>query len=299
MEHEGNIWVVGGDRRQASLAWLLAQEGHTVHTYALELGRPPALNLIPETGLEGIHRADCIILPMTVSKGGGRLNTPLAEGDYPLTEVLDRLRPSQFLCGGRVDDESRTMARERGLSIQDYFDREELAVANAVPTAEGAVQIALEELPITIHGSRVLVIGFGRVGRLTAQRFGALGARVTVAARKYEQLAWARAMGFEGEPLGRMAGWLCAYDLVVNTVPAPVLGRAELEDLGEDCLILDLASQPGGVDRAAAEKLRRRVIHALALPGKVAPVTAGAAIRDAIYHMILESQGVTPERKPQ
>lgn len=297
MEHEGNIWVVGGDRRQACLAWLLAQEGHTVHTYALTLDQPSDRNRIQETQLDGIYRADCVILPMTVCRGQGLLNTPLAAGDYALAEVLDRLRPSQFLCGGRVDDESQSMARERGLLIRDYFDREELAVANAVPTAEGAVQIALEELPITIHGSRVLVIGFGRVGRLTAQRFGALGARVTVAARKYDQLAWGRAMGFEGEPLGRMAGWLCAYDLVVNTVPAPVLGRAELEDIREDCLILDLASQPGGVDRAAAEKLGRRVIHALALPGKVAPVTAGAAIRDAIYHMMLESQGVTPERK--
>ena len=83
---------------------------------------------------------------------------------------------------------------------------------------------------------------------------------------------------------------------MVNTVPAPVLGRAELENLGKDCLVLDLASQPGGVDREAAEKLGRRVIHALALPGKVAPVTAGAAIRDAIYHMLEEYQGKRPER---
>jgi dipicolinate synthase subunit A len=187
-----------------------------------------------------------------------------------------------------VDPETEELARERGLIIHDYFAREELAVANAVPTAEGAVQLAMEHLPITIHGSKVLVIGFGRVGRLTAQRFQALGARVSVAARKYEQLAWAQAMGFGGEHLAHLKGWLCGYDLIVNTVPTQVLGREELEDLNPSCLVLDLASKPGGVDLGAAGELGLTVVWALALPGKVAPVTAGAAIRDTIYNMLRE-----------
>lgn len=160
--------------------------------------------------------------------------------------------------------------------------------ANALPTAEGAIQLAMEHLPITIHGARVLIIGFGRVGRITAQRFAALGARVTVAARKYEQLAWAQAMGFGGQQLEHLVGWLCGYDLVVNTVPALVLGRGELEDLKPDCLILDLASKPGGVDLSAAGDLGLTVVWALSLPGKVAPVTAGAAIKSTIYNMLRE-----------
>ena len=187
-----------------------------------------------------------------------------------------------------MDPDTRALAQARGLTIHDYFAREELAVANAVPTAEGAVQLAMEHLPITIHGSRVLVLGFGRVGRITAQRFAALGARVSVAARKYDQLAWAQAMGFDPQPLSHLAGWLCGYDLVVNTIPAPVLTRRELEDLKPDCLILDLASKPGGVDQTAAGELGLAVIWALALPGKVAPVTAGAAIQTAIYNMLQE-----------
>ena len=169
-----------------------------------------------------------------------------------------------------------------------FRSREELAISNAVPTAEGAVQLAMEHLPITIHGAKVLIIGFGRVGRLTAQRFQAMGARVSVAARKYDQLAWAQAMGFGGEHLSNLKGWLCGYDLIVNTVPAQVLGREELEDIKPDCLILDLASKPGGVDLGAAGALGLTVIWALSLPGKVAPVTAGAAIRDTIYNMLRE-----------
>ena len=286
MKHELNIWVVGGDMRQAKLAQLLALDGHTVHTYALEQDR--STGPLPEENLSQAEKADCVVLPLLVSTEGGLLNAPLSQTDHPLSDVLDALRPSQFICGGRLDSEILALAAHRGLTIRDYFAREELAVANAVPTAEGAVQLAMEHLPITIHGSRVLVLGFGRVGRITAQRFAVLGARVSVAARKYDQLAWAQAMGFDPQPLSHLAGWLCGYDLVVNTIPAPVLTRRELEDLKPDCLILDLASKPGGVDQTAAGELGLAVIWALALPGKVAPVTAGAAIQTAIYNMLQE-----------
>ena len=285
MKHELNIWVVGGDLRQAKLAQLLAEDGHTVHTYALGESQEPVPGLTAEITLRRIEKADCVILPLTVTAGNGLLNAPLSI----LAPILDQLAPRQFLCGGRIDQAVSAMAKERGLTIYDYFAREELAVANAVPTAEGAVQLAMEHLPITIHGSKVLVIGFGRVGRLTAQRFQALGARVSVAARRYDQLAWAKAMGLGGEHLAHLKGWLCGYDLIVNTVPAQVLGREELEDLKPDCLILDLASKPGGADLGAAGELGLTVIWALSLPGKVAPVTAGAAIRDTIYNMLREA----------
>ena len=286
MEHELNFWVAGGDLRQAQLARLLAEDGHTVHTWALEEAPLPGLDHRAE--LEGIGRADCVVLPLPVSAGAGLLNAPLSAREHPLEGLLDRLSPRQVLCGGRVDPDCAALAEARGLTVRDYFAREELAVANAVPTAEGALQLAMEHLPITIHRSRVLILGFGRVGRAAGQRFAALGARVTVAARRYDQLAWAQAMGLEGELLDQPAGWQCNYDLVVNTIPARVLGREELAALRPDCLILDLASKPGGVDLAAAGELGLTVIWALSLPGKVAPVSAGRAIQQAIYHLLHE-----------
>ena len=287
MKHELNIWGVGGDQRQARLAQLLSQDGHTVYTYALDLVQDLS-GPIPQSSPLSISLADCVILPLPVSQTAGLLNAPLSAGDHPLEDILDRLSPGQFLCGGRVDPQVQALAQARGLTLRDYFAREELAVANAVPTAEGALQLAMEHLPITIHGARVLVIGFGRVGRLTAQRFQALGARVSVAARKYDQLAWAQAMGLGAEHLSQLKDCLCGCDLILNTVPVQLLGREELEETREDCLILDLASKPGGVDLGAAGELGRTVIWCLSLPGKVAPVTAGAAIKTTIYNMLHE-----------
>ena len=150
------------------------------------------------------------------------------------------------------------------------------------------MQIAMEELPITLHRARVLVLGFGRLGRLAAHRFAALGAKVSVAARKWADLAWAEAYGYGAERIDQLGGWLCAYDLVINTVPGRVLGAGYLADLKPGCLVVDLASKPGGVDLEAASQMGVRVIWALSLPGKVAPVTAGRAIRDTIYHILHE-----------
>ena len=245
MREQLNFWVIGGDMRQVRLAGLLAADGHSVHTFALEQGER-AEHVKEEAVLREAALADCVILPLPVEGETGTLNAPLSAGRYSLAQVLDSLRSGQMICGGRVSREAAALAEERGLVLRDYFRREELAVANAVPTAEGAIQIAMEELPITIHGARVLVIGYGRVGRMTAQRFHALGAKVSVSARKYADLAWAESQGLGVEQTGRLLGWLCGYDLVINTVPARVLGEAELGDLKPGCLVIDLASKPGG-----------------------------------------------------
>ena len=135
MKHELNIWVVGGDLRQEKLAQLLAEDGHTVHTYALGQPQQAVPGLSAESALRHIDRADCVILPLTVSAGNGLLNAPLSPSEHPLPPILDQLSPRQFLCGGRVDRETEELARVRGLTIHDYFAREELAVLNAIPVA--------------------------------------------------------------------------------------------------------------------------------------------------------------------
>ena len=283
-----NIWVVGGDQRQASMAALMAEDGHTVHTFALDRLAEPIPEVRAEDRLDGAALADCVVLPLPAAGEGGLLNAPLSAADHPLDAVLDALRPGQAICAGRVTAGLRAMAEARGLALHDYFAREELAVANAIPTAEGAIQIAMEELPITLHGARVLVIGYGRLGRLLTHRLAALGARVSAAARAWADLAWIEALGYGVEHTGQLKGWLCAYDLVINTVPAPVLDREALADLKPGCLVLDLASKPGGVDLDGARALGVRAIWALSLPGRVAPVTAGRSVKNTVYNILHE-----------
>ncbi len=146
----------------------------------------------------------------------------------------------------------------------------------------------MEELPITLHGARVLVVGYGRLGKVLARQLRGLGATVNVAARSCADLAWAQVWSYGVERSDQLSGWLCAYDLVINTVPAPLLGREELSDLKPGCLVIDLASKPGGVDFSAAAELGVKAIWALSLPGKTAPVTAALAIKATIYNILAE-----------
>ena len=162
--------------------------------------------------------------------------------------------------------------------------------AATLPTAEGAVQLAMEELSVTLHGARVMILGFGRVGKLTAHRLAALGARVTVAARDYGDLARAAAYGYGGVRLDGLDHELGGCALVINTIPAPVLDGRRLAWAEPDVFLLDLASAPGGIDLEAARRRGLRAVRAPGLPGRTAPVTAAEAIRDAVYHILREQE---------
>lgn len=276
-----NIWVVGGDERQAVLAGLLADDGHRVHVVGMER------RLRGESSLDGIDRADCVIFPLPAVNGRGEVNTPLSDGTLMAGDVLTRLRPGQTVLAGKATAWLCGAAEACGLTLLDYFEREELALLNAIPTAEGAIRIAMELLPITLRGASVLILGFGRVGQALAPRMHALGAEVTVAVRRAEQRALAAMMNLTAEHTEGLKEHLHLYDLVINTVPAQVLGVEELAAMKERAAVLDLASMPGGVDDESAAALGVKVVHALGLPGKEAPLTAGRYLRDTVYHLMM------------
>ena len=133
--------VIGGDRRQAELARLLRLDGSTVYTYGL--GRWKATEEVP---LDQAVSADIIILPLPLCKGDGVLNCE--EGAVPTIELFRRLRPRQRILAGQVRPAQQREAEACGLRLEDYFLREELTVANAAATAEGAIQTAMEQLDL-------------------------------------------------------------------------------------------------------------------------------------------------------
>lgn len=278
-----HIWVVGGDQRQRRLAKLLRDDGHRVHTFGLDLEQ--------QGGLEGLSQVHCVILPLPAEKPEGEVYTPLWEGRLTVEQVLEAMTPGQLLCGGLLGPGLTQKAQARNIRAVDYYAREELILLNAIPTAEGAIQLAMERMPTTIHNSRIWILGFGRVGQALALRLHALGAEVCILARSPAQRALAESLGLEAEPLRGMREWLHCPHLVINTVPAPLMGVEELSALREGAWVMDLASEPGGVDRRAADTLGVPVVWARGLPGQVAPHTAAAYLKDTVYH-IMEELGV-------
>ncbi len=278
--------VIGGDMRQARLAEMLACDGHRVA--AALMGDAVHKPCVVCDWRESEDMARYIILPLPASSGDGALNCPMVEERVEIRDIIERVRPDQTVLAGRIDAATRHMAETEGIRLIDYFEREELAVTNAAATVEGAIQILMEELPVTLLGSRILVIGFGRIGKLLSLRLRALGADVTVSARNFSDFAWIDALGLRHIDTRKLAGMLRGYGAIVNTVPSRILGEELLRQIDSECLCLDLASKPGGIDFSAASNQGLRAVWALSLPGKVAPITSGMAIKNAIYNIISE-----------
>ena len=159
---------------------------------------------------------------------------------------------------------------------------------NSIPTAEGALQIAMEETKKTIHGSKCCVLGFGRVAITLARILKAIGADVTVVARNEAQLARAYEMGCKKATYYELKDILNDTDIIFNTVPKMVLDRDVLKHANLDILIIDLAAQPGGTDFEAANTFGLKAILAPGLPGKVAPIFAGRILADIIPRLIIK-----------
>ncbi len=278
--------VIGGDLRSAYLAGSLAADGCRVITSGFDGAELPACVTACTNPTQAITLADCVILPLPVSTDGVNVNAPFSRVPIPLETVVQAVREDQLLLGGQIGESLRRDLSLRGLTAADYFCREELAVLNAVPTAEGAIQLAMEELPVTLAGARCLITGYGRIGRVLARLLTALDARVTVAARRCSDRAWAQAQGCTAEELSALSNG--TYDVIFNTVPYKLFTREVLERLDKSTLLIDLASRPGGVDFNAAAALRLKTIWALSLPGRVAPKSAGAIIKQTVMNMIKE-----------
>lgn len=251
--------VLGADARQRAAADHLRRQGWQV------------------VGRERLNAADVILLPM-----------PLSGESEELVRLLAGAKPGAQAFGGRVGPAARQAAAQAGIPLRDYLEREELAVLNAVPTAEGCIALLLQNRTRTLWNSPVLVLGYGRCGAALAVRLAALGAKVTVAARSPGQRAQAESQALTACGLEGLAQLLPGFETVVNTIPAPVLDRRTLAALAAGSLVIDLASLPGGVDLEAAEALGVRAIRALSLPARCAPVTAGEFVADTVLAMLRE-----------
>ena len=266
------IAVIGGDGRQAILAELLAEDGFAVCTVGL--GSPW------EVPLETAVRAEAVILPLPLGDGVGGVTTETLFG---------MLRSGTPVLAGQVKPAQRQAAEARGIRLVDYFLREELTVANAAATAEAALRVAMEHTDRTLLGTEVLVLGFGRIGKLLAFRLHGLGGRVTATARKPEDLAWIEAFGWRAEKTDDALRDLGRFPVIFNTIPSTIINKEMLRGAGSP-LVVDLASV-SGVEAKAAEVLGERYIWARGLPGKLVPRTAAMAIRRAVHAVLREWEG--------
>lgn len=285
------VALIGGDERQLRLAAHLARR-FECSVYALPGEIGDAVRCADWK--DALSGADAVLLPLPATRDGETVCAPLFRGGIPtLRGLIGALPQGTLVCGGMLPEDFCREASEAGLRLRDYGKSEVFLTRNAVPTAEGALEILLGALDVTVAGSAMLVVGYGRVGQATARLLAAVGARVTVAARSSAALALAASVGCDILDLKResVEAELArrAFTAVINTVPAPIFDSGRLAALPEGTPLVELASIPCA-NAGEAKTAGIRYIPALSLPGKTAPQTAAAILAETVDTILEEEK---------
>jgi dipicolinate synthase subunit A len=282
---ENTFLILGGDERSLYLGEYLEKKKFVVCYYAFS-----DTNCFASLS-EAINEAKFIILPLPFTKDRLTLNAPLFEEKVEIKDILTLITSKHTVFGGQLPESFKESLREKDVIYHDYFLLQELAIYNAIPTAEGVVEILIKNLPITVHSMKCAVLGYGKVGKVLADTLKNLGADVTIFARKEKDFADAFTKLYKTATFNDLKEKEFKFDALINTVPEKVLSHEEMKNLNQECLFIEIASSPFGIDFQAAKEYAFDVIKANSLPGKVAPKTAGEIIGRSILP-ILEKQGV-------
>ncbi|PKM41738.1 MAG: dipicolinic acid synthetase subunit A [Firmicutes bacterium HGW-Firmicutes-8] len=281
------IAVLGGDDRQLVLIPELVRLGADIKVAGIsKLAGDKDVQCFYQVE-EAVRDARFVILPMAGIDEKGFIGC--VYGVQPLlldNEKMLSLRDDCVIITGVARPLLKELVAQRRLKLVELNKIDELAVLNSIPSAEGAIQMAMEATDCTIHGSNSIVLGLGRCGLTLARMLAGMGAKVSVAARKPKDLARIREMGMEPLTFEQLPGYVGKADIVFNTVPQLVLGRKLLEQANPGVYICDIASAPGGVDFEAAGELGIKADLAPSLPGRVAPRTAGLILAKVIPDII-------------
>ncbi len=278
--------IIGGDKRQLYLARSLEDDGYKVFICGFEL-LSETRGLLEEPLIGIFKKCDNIILPLPCSKDGITISAPYSSKDIIADWEFVKNLEGKTVYGGFIDKLVKEQPLWKKVNIKDYYLREELAISSALATAEGAISLAVTEHAGILCGSKCLVTGYGRIGKILTKCLLALGAKVTVTARKNSDLSMIKSMGAEAKRYSEIKK---EYDIIFNTVPELVIDKNILARQSTDTVIIELASLPGGIDRKCADINQIKIVDAQSLPGKFAPKASGVFIKETIYNMIDEIQ---------
>lgn len=276
--------VIGGDLRMAWLAQLLADDGYIVKLFGHEENEFPfSCEIIHCSDIEiALANCDACLLGLPCSRDKKTVFAPFSSQTIHLSEIVSFLTPDQFLFGGMLPD------IDTGITMIDYSTDESFILYNTVPTAEGALQLLMEHSPDTVFGSKIAIVGFGRVAQQTACLLCAAGAHITVFARSKDARTKAETSGFDSGDIPDIIQNHHQYDAVLNTVPHILFSSDSLQKASNHTCFMELASAPGGFDMDAIRHYQLTYIPAVGLPGKVAPRTAAKYIKNTILNRLEE-----------
>lgn len=284
------IAVIGGDARQLEIIRKLTERDAKLSLVGFEQLNQNFPGATKEK-IDEVHfpEIDAIILPVPGTNLEGQVDTIFSSEEIYLREEMLKKTPEHCkIYSGISNAYLDTMTKKSGRSLIQLFERDDVAIYNSIPTVEGTLMMAIQHTDFTIHGSKVMVLGLGRVGMSVARAFSALGAKVRVGARKSEHLARITEMALEPFHIDQLEDYVDDIDICINTVPHMIVTASVIAKMPSHTLIIDLASKPGGTDFRYAEKRGIKALLAPGLPGIVAPKTAGQILANVLAKVLKE-----------
>jgi len=272
------------DMRQVYLAEILTKRGN--HVRCLDIRNQGAIKEQLVKLKVFLNEADILILPIPVTKGIDKED---------LNEILNKnVKNETLVMGGCFLPEQQRILMERGIRYLDFMEDKVVTEENAIATAEGAIAELIRNCPYNIEGSKIIVTGYGCCGKAIAKKLGALGARVTVLARRSEVRKLAKQDGFYAADFAFGPEEAMGAVMLVNTVPAPVVTKLMIRELPRDAYILDIASNPGGTDFSCAKESGISADLVLGIPGRFSPKASAYILARAMERFTLvDSDGRT------
>lgn len=262
-----SISVIGGDKRNEILANLLEKDGEQVYNYGLISNK---FNLE-----ECIEKSDIIISSIPFSFDMEYIYMPLSNQKVRIDSFVE-LTKCKKIVAGKIASQVVKKLELNNNQVIDIMENEELAIMNSIPTAEGVVKILIDNTDITIHNSKIAILGFGRIGKTISKVLYGMGAKIFSFDINKKEVANINLCGYN---VIENIYSLNDMDIIVNTIPKEVINEEVLKSINKNTIILDVSSKPGGVDFKYAKENNYKVIHALGLPGKIAPYTSAIYIK--------------------
>ena len=266
-----DIALIGGDARTAYMEMYFKKSGYSAICYGTEKidGDDHVVNYAKSLK-EAVEQARVVVGGIPLFKGG-LLNVKQKIEAVTEDDLLKFMRKDQQLFGGVISSGFAKRCEEKGIYCHDFMKDEDFVIFNTIATAEGTILEAIKNQKTNLNGSDGLVLGYGKCGKVLAEKLRGIGHRVTVCARKQSDLAQAEAFGLSALPWNELDMQIGNYEYIYNTVPVVVIGEKLLSRMEKDVIILDIASAPGGVDYDKAKELGIKALHLPGLPGKYAP----------------------------
>lgn len=290
--HFNKYLVLGGDMRNLYLYKQLNNSSNKVKLFGFEnidVNDKLFQNVINSKGIaEALENVEVIIGPIPCSISGNELNSPFLNDKINLDDIFDKMTSGQIFLAGRINKKIIDMGKAKGIKVIDILEEEQMAILNAIPTAEGAIQLAMENLKTTLHSSKILVTGYGRVGKALTNMLKGFGANIFVTFRNQKEYANIKTLNYTAVSYEKLSNILPTMDLIINTVPNVIFDKTNLKYINQDCFFIELASKPFGIDFEESKKEGLNVIWAPSLPGKVAPITAATYIMETVNNILKE-----------